>query len=62
MYKDLLTMYRIAAMNSEGEDGTPSKQKQKKKSAGTETDSADGGEGTETVKEEAMDGDADGTT
>lgn len=58
-------MYQIAAMDSDGEDGaedTPSKQKQKKKSAGTETDSAGGGEDTSTVKEEALNGDGDGST
>lgn len=58
-------MYQIAAMDSDREDGaedTPSKQKQKKKNTGTETDSADGGEDTSTVKEAALNGDADGTT
>ena len=53
MHGNLLTMYRIAAMDSGGEDdaeGTPSKQKQAKKDADTET-----------VKEEALDDDADGT-
>jgi hypothetical protein len=55
----LLTIHHIAALDSDGEDGaedTPSKQKQKqtKKSAGTETESADGGEDMDEVKEEAL--------
>ena len=52
-------------MDSDGEDGAkdiPSKQKQAKKSAGAETDGAELDEEASTVKEEAMDGDADGTT
>jgi hypothetical protein len=50
-------MCSIAAMDSDGEDeakDTPSKQKQKKQSAGTETDGADGDEDASTVKEEAL--------
>jgi hypothetical protein len=54
----LLTIDQIAAMDSDEEDGaenTPSKQKQTKKSAGTETESADGGEDISPVKEGALD-------
>ena len=44
-------------MDSDGDDGaedTPSKQKQTKKGIRMETESADGGEDMETVKEEAL--------
>ena len=41
---------------------TQSKQKQTKKSAGAEAATTDGDEEASTVKEEALDGDADGTT
>ena len=61
----LLTTHRLAAMESDGEDGaedTPSKQKQTKKSAGTETGSADGDESISGVKEEDLGDDADSTT
>ena len=57
MYGALLTLYQIAAIESDEEDGaedTPSKQKQKKKSAGTETGSADGSDDMSTVKEEVL--------
>lgn len=50
-------------MDSDGEDGvkdTPSKQKQKK-SAGTETEGADGDEDASTVKKEALGEDANCT-
>ena len=58
MHGTSLTIFQLAAMESDGEDGaedTPSKQKQTKKSTGTETESADGGEDMSPVKEEALD-------
>jgi hypothetical protein len=61
MYGALLTMCSIAAMDSDGEDeakDTSSKQKQKK-SAGTESDGADGDKDASTVKEEALGDEAD---
>lgn len=65
MHGALLTIDRIAAFDSDSDDKakeTPSKQKQTKKSAGTETASADGDENTSGVKEEVLSDDADGTT
>jgi hypothetical protein len=59
-------MHQIAAMDSDGEGDakdTPSKQKQTRKNAGAETESAgDGGEDMSPVKDEALGDDADGTT
>ena len=58
MHGAVLTIHQIAAMDSDGNDGagdTPSKQKQTKQRA-------DGSEDASTVKKEALDRDADGST